>query len=128
MQYGIQILRSIGQGDRDDRPQDYIFKILLSGNFVLEISEEFTTLIGTLTSGGMRRLAVDLTDLKYIDSTGIGIFINLTKQIRTKGGDLVFINVNAKIMEVFGLVKLQDFIPCLKSEKQMMEHLSSLNA
>ncbi len=128
MQYGIQMIKAIGSMDKEERPQDAIFKILMNGNFVLEISDEFTLLIGTLINGGMRRLVMDMGDLKYIDSTGIGIFINLTKQIRTKGGDLVFVNVNSKILEVFGLVKLQDFIPCFKSEKQMMEHLSSLNA
>jgi anti-sigma B factor antagonist len=125
MQYQIEMIHSTAH--HSDNPNDnYIYKVLLSGNFVMEISEEFSLLISSLIKGGMRFLTFDLTKLSYIDSTGIGIFINLAKQIRANQGDLAFLNVSSKIMEVFKLVKLHDFIPIFKSDKQVIEHLFSL--
>lgn len=128
MQFGIQIAKPLGISDKENKSSDYIYKVYLNGNFVVEFVEEFTVLTNTLFAGGMRRLAVDLAELKYIDSTGIGVLINLAKMLRAKSGDMIFMNVNSKVMEVFALVKLQEFIPCFKSEKQMLEHLSSIHS
>jgi anti-anti-sigma factor len=128
MQFGIQVTKPLGVSEKEAKNSDQIFKLYLNGNFVVEIVEEFTTLTNVLFAGGMRRLAIDLAELKYIDSTGIGVLINVTKLLRSKSGDMVFLNVNSKIMEVFSLVKLQEFIPCFKSEKQMLEHLSSIHS
>jgi len=70
----------------------------------------------------MKKTAFDLSELKYIDSTGIGIMISIAKQLRTKGGDLVFFNVNSAILEIFQLVKMNDFIQFFRGEKQITEH------
>lgn len=128
MEFKIQVTKPLGLADRELKVSDYIYRVYMNGNFVVEFVEEFAAMTNALFAGGMRRLAVDLAELKYIDSTGIGALINLTKLLRSKGGDLIFMNVNSKIMDVFSLVKLQEFIPCLKSEKQMLEHLSSIRA
>lgn len=128
MQFSIQTIKPLGVVERELKNSDFIFKIGLNGNFVVEFAEELNAIVSTMIAGGMKRLSLDLTELKYIDSTGMGLLINLTKLIRSKGGDLVFLNVNSKIMEVFSVVKLQDFIHCFKSEKQMVEHLSSIHS
>lgn len=122
MVYKLDMIRSSGALTRDDLNKSFVYVIHLSGNFVMEASDEFSLLLTTLVSGGMKKVVFDLTDLKYIDSTGIGIFISITKQIRAKGGDLVFFNVNAKILEIFHLVKLHDFIQFFKGEKQITDH------
>lgn len=126
MQYQLELIRASGNINKDDLNNSHIYKILLNGNFVMEITEEFTLLITTLFQGGMRKLVFDMGNLKYIDSTGIGIFINLTKLLRTKGGDICFLNVPPKILEVLNLVKLNEFIKFFKSDKQVVEHLFSL--
>jgi len=122
MVYKLDMLRSPGALNKEDMNKSFIYVLHLSGNFVMEISDEFNLLMTTLVTGGMKKVVFDLTDLKYIDSTGIGIIINFTKQVRTKGGDLVFFNVNPKILEIFHLVKLNDFIQFFKGEKQITDH------
>ena len=122
MVYRLELIRSPGAWSKEDGNKSFIYRIQLSGNFVMEISDEFNLLFNTLIAGGMRNVVFDLTDLKYIDSTGIGLFISLTKQLRTKEGDLVFFNVNAKVLEIFQLVKLNDFIQFFRGEKQILDH------
>ena len=122
MVYKLDMIRSSGALSKENLNNQFIYVIHLSGNFVMEISDEFNLLITTLITGGMKKVVFDLAELKYIDSTGIGIFINVTKQIRTRGGDLVFFNVNPKILEIFQLVKLNDFIQFFRGEKQITDH------
>jgi len=122
MVYRLELIRSPGPGSRDDGNKNFIYRIHLSGNFVMDVSDEFNVLLNTLVTGGMRNVVFDLSDLKYIDSTGIGLFISLTKQVRSREGDLVFFNVNTKVLEIFQLVKLNDFVQFFRGEKQILDH------
>jgi len=126
MIYKLDMIRSSGALNREDLNKSFVYVLHLSGNFVMEISDEFNLLMATLTAGGMKKVVFDLSELKYIDSTGIGIFIAVTKQIRARGGDLVFFNVNPKVLEVFNLVKLNDFIQFFKGEKQITDHFFTM--
>ena len=126
MVYKLDMIRSPGTLSKDDQNKNFVYVLHLSGNFVMEISDEFSLLMTTLITGGMKKVVFDLAELKYIDSTGIGIFINVTKQVRTKGGDLVFFNVNPKILEIFHLVKLNDFIQFFRGEKQITDHFFTM--
>lgn len=126
MVYKLDMIRSSGALNREDLNKSFVYVLHLSGNFVMEISDEFNLLMSTLTAGGMKKVVFDLSELKYIDSTGIGIFINVTKQVRARGGDLVFYNVNPKILEIFNLVKLNDFIQFFKGEKQITDHFFTM--
>ena len=126
MFYQIELMRSAVSLGKDDLNNIFVYKVHLSGNLVMEVSDEFNLLIGTLINGGVKKLVFDLTELKYIDSTGIGVFIGLAKSIRSKGGDIAFLNVNAKIHEVFHLVKLNEFIPFFRGDKQVVDHFFAL--
>ena len=126
MVYKLELIRSPGIWSKEDANKNFVYRISLSGNFVMEIAEEFNLLLNTLIVGGTRNIVFDLTDLKYIDSTGIGIFISLTKQIRSKGGELVFFNVHSKVLEIFNLVKLNDFIQFFRGERQITDHFFTL--
>lgn len=128
MTYQLEMIRTSGVMNKEDLNQSFIYKIHLVGNFVMEISDEFNLVMSTLIGGGMRKVVFDVTSLKYIDSTGIGILISVTKAIRAKGGDIVMLNVNQKILEVFNLVKLNDFIQFFKGDKQVTDHFFAVKA
>jgi len=122
MVYKLEMIRSSGALSKDDLNQSFIYQFHVGGNFVMEIGDEFHLIMMTLIAGGLKKLAFDFSELKYIDSTGIGILINVAKQIRARGGDVVLFNINPRIQEILRLVKLHDFIPFFKSQKQVSEH------
>jgi anti-sigma B factor antagonist len=48
----------------------------------------------------------DLGDLKYMNSTGLNVMINLFTKTRKEGGDVIIANVNKKINELLVITKL----------------------
>jgi anti-anti-sigma factor len=48
----------------------------------------------------------DLRDLKYMNSTGLNVLINLFTKTRKEGGEVIIANVNKKINELLIITKL----------------------
>lgn len=62
-------------------------------------------LVARLTSGHPN-LVVDLTDVGFIDSTGLGVIVGLLKRARTLGGDLRLVCPGASVRRVFEITAL----------------------
>lgn len=59
-----------------------------------------------LEDTSIRHLVFDLTNLRFMDSSGIGVFMGRYKTISKRGGQACITNVNgqlARIMDVSGL-------------------------
>ncbi|MBC7546042.1 MAG: STAS domain-containing protein [Candidatus Sericytochromatia bacterium] len=50
---------------------------------------------------GVSRVWIDLSELDYINSTGVRCFLRIVRQLRGAGGDLAFLAAPAKIERVF---------------------------
>lgn len=49
---------------------------------------------------------LDLSELKYINSNGLSIFLNILTRTRKAGGDVAICSVNKKITELMVITKL----------------------
>ena len=52
------------------------------------------------------RLIVDLCDLEFISSAGMRLILELSKEVRQKGGQIVLCSLNHIVREVIGSVQL----------------------
>ena len=57
-----------------------------------------------LNNGPVVNIIVDLSDLRYVNSTGLGTFLNITKSVRLKGGSFAICNVNENISDVIDII------------------------
>jgi anti-sigma B factor antagonist len=57
-------------------------------------------------SKGENKVLLNLQDLKYINSSGLNIFINILTKARKAGGDVAICCVNKKITELLVITKL----------------------
>lgn len=58
-----------------------------------------------LESGG-RKFLIDFSNTGYIDSSGLGVLVSLSKKIREQGGELRLANLNEDLRTLFELTKL----------------------
>ncbi len=66
--------------------------------------------IVTQITQGELNLVVDLTEVDFIDSTGLGVLIGGLKRARALGGDLRVSGVEGQIKKVFALTGLGDVL------------------
>jgi anti-sigma B factor antagonist len=56
---------------------------------------------------GTHRLVVDLAELTYIASAGVGVFINGQHQLRKAGGSLQLVKPNDSVREIFNILGIE---------------------
>lgn len=56
-------------------------------------------------------LIVDLTDVGFIDSTGLGVLVTTLKHVREVGGSLDVVVTSKRVLKVFALTGLDVVIP-----------------
>jgi anti-sigma B factor antagonist len=68
-----------------------------------------TGTLGTTVRGlipGSKRIVLDLTDVAYLDSSGLGTLVSLYLSAKRQDCELKLINLNQRLKELFRLTKL----------------------
>ncbi len=55
---------------------------------------------------GAKRIVLDLTDLSYMDSSGLGSIIGLYVSVKSAGGRLDVINLSARVRQLFSITNV----------------------
>ncbi|HEY0030181.1 MAG TPA: STAS domain-containing protein [Bacteroidia bacterium] len=64
------------------------------------------------------KFLLNLTDLKYLNSSGLNVIINILTRARKAGGDVAVCNVNKKITELLVITKLNSVFNVTESAEQ----------
>jgi anti-anti-sigma factor len=80
--------------------------IHLHGDIDLFNAGELRTCLQDVTDGGENRVVIDLADLDFIDSSGLGAMVGGMRRLRRRGGDVVLRSPRAstvRLLDVTGL-------------------------
>jgi anti-anti-sigma factor len=72
-------------------------------------SNFFLIFVQKVIEGGFVRLIFQCGGLNYVSSTGIGSFTTFLKSVKPQGGDLVLLDIQPKVYEVFQLLGFSQF-------------------
>ena len=78
----------------------------VEGQLIVGNRQEFKQKILDALEAGERRFLIDFTNTGYIDSSGLGVLVSLSKKIRDEGGDLRLAGLNEDLRTLFELTKL----------------------
>lgn len=83
--------------------------IYLSGYIDTYNSSFFQKQMTKVIEAGFINLVFNCSSLNYVSSTGIGSFTVFLKVVRPKGGDIVLLEIQPKVYEVFQLLGFSQF-------------------
>lgn len=98
-----------------------VFKVTLPVKVDIDNSKDLWIYLRTLVAGGAQKIFIDLSEVAYIDSSGIGVLINTAKLIRKQKGDIVMANISDEIRNIFKVIKLEEFITSYNSEVEALK-------
>ena len=85
---------------------DDVTVISVTGQLIVGNRQELKDDVIELLEAGSRQFLLDFEDTAYIDSSGLGVLVSLSKKIREKGGELRLANLNEDLRTLFELTKL----------------------
>ena len=97
---------------------DNIFIVKLSGEVDLYNANKLKDNIFThLRNSTARKVIINLDEVTYIDSTGIGTLISVKQMISGVNGELRLIHVTNSVKKIFELTKLNMLFKILDDEE-----------
>ena len=75
---------------------------------------------------GRSWLIVDLADLTYLDSTGLGILVGTAKKARQADGDIAVVCVNPTLLKIFDISGTREILNVADSVDAAMQRLREL--
>ena len=79
----------------------------ISGQIVLgEESAALRNLVRDLLSKGHKKILLNLGDVNYIDSSGLGHLVSAFTSVRKQGGELKLLNLMKKVKDVMQIARL----------------------
>jgi anti-sigma B factor antagonist len=89
----------------------------ISGRIVLgEESAALRELVGDLLSKGHKKILLNLGDVTYIDSTGLGALVSAFTSVRRQGGELKLLNLANKVEDLMQITKLYTVFDVMDDE------------
>ena len=83
--------------------------LFLNGYIDTYNSSFFQKRVSKVVESGFNRLIFNCGALNYVSSTGIGSFTAFLKTVKPKGGDVVLLEIQPKVYEVFQLLGFSQF-------------------
>lgn len=104
--------------------QNGIF-VYLNGYIDTYNSNFFQKKITKIIETGFINIIFNCSALNYVSSTGIGSFTSLLKMLRPKGGDIVLLEIQPKVYEVFQLLGFSQFFNIKDSTEEAITFFKS---
>ena len=81
-------------------------------------------IIGELAKKGQRKVLLNLKDVKYIDSSGLGDVVRSLTSLRRQGGELKLLSPAPKVLEVLRITHLHKVLEIKDDESLAVQSFS----
>jgi anti-sigma B factor antagonist len=91
----------------DNRQVDGVAVVDLSGRIVLgEATTTLREVLQNLASQGQKKILLNLAEVSYIDSSGLGALVSGYTTVTGQAGQLKLLNLTAKVKDLLQITKL----------------------
>ena len=94
--------------------------VQVDGQLIVGNRHELKDLIQAALERGDRRMLIDFSRTGYIDSSGLGALVSISKRIREAGGELRLSGLNDDLRSLFELTKLDTLFAIAETPEQAL--------
>lgn len=88
-------------------------------------AQELMDLVNRLGEEGQNKIVMELSELKYMNSTGLNVLINVLTKTRKNGGDLIISGLSKKVRELLLITKLNSVFTVTETAEEAVAHFKS---
>src|SRR4029077_1495228 len=103
------------------KKQGEIVVVDVEGQLIVGNRQELKQKVLDELERGEKKFLIDFAQTGYIDSSGLGVLVSLSKKIREQGGELRLANLNDDLQTLFELTKLDTLFQISDSRERALE-------
>lgn len=97
-----------------------VLVVKVEGQLIVGNRQELKTVVQEALDNGERKFLIDFSKTGYIDSSGLGALVSISKKIREQGGDLRLSGLNEDLRSLFELTKLDTLFAIADTSEQAL--------
>jgi len=100
---------------------DDILIVKLSGDIDISVADTLRSQIdGEYVQQGARHLLLDLSEVEFMDSTGLGLILGRYKKVAMTGGRTYIVRPRARVKQLLEMSGVSNLIPVYTSFRQVI--------
>jgi anti-sigma B factor antagonist len=107
------------------RQVDTLNVLELEGELDAHTASQLEGAFKKLIARNNHRIIVNCSELDYIASAGLGVFMAYIEDVREEGGDIKLTNMNEKVYNVFDLLGFPTLYDILEDEKDAVKKFNN---
>lgn len=88
--------------------QDSVFVLSFGGDIDVASAMTVRDALDRVIAAGHHQIVVDLGEVRFIDSTGLGVLVGRLKAVRDLGGDMHLVCTSRRIARVLSITSLDE--------------------
>ena len=98
--------------------------VRVKGELDMHVADKFRQKTdNALEASGVKHILFNLEEVKFIDSSGLGVILGRYKKINAAGGKVLATNIQPQVLQIFELSGLLKIIKIYNSEADALECL-----
>ena len=111
------------------RVKEGVLFLVFSGDLIGENhGPEVVSLVTEHIQNDILYCAIDISGLRYINSSGIGILITILTKFRNRGGEVVLINPSPTVLKLLYITKLNAIFSVAQDEASAVAELKKIHS
>jgi len=102
---------------------EFILLKPLKQNIDVTTSTEFKARVTDLINQGNNFFLLNLSEVDFVDSSGLGVMISILKTLTLNNGDIVLCELNIPVLNLFNLTRMNTVFKICSTEKEGLESL-----
>jgi anti-sigma B factor antagonist len=98
-----------------------VITVEVDGQLIVGNRQELKSKVLDEMEKGSRKFLIDFSRTGYIDSSGLGVLVSLSKKIREQGGELRLADLNEDLRTLFELTKLDTLFQISETRDKALE-------
>lgn len=100
--------------------QDEGFVVRLMGEIDMNHSPRFHEQLVGLCSENPLRLVLDLSQVQYIDSSGVGSMVDILRRLKKKQCNMILVNPSARVRGLLEITRLDEFFTIASTAEEAL--------
>lgn len=99
-------------------------RISLAGSLDTDTAPQLETRIDESIDSSVTTLILDMKDLEFLSSAGLGVIFMTMKELNNRQGKFMLINLQPQVQRVFEIIKAMDGMNIFKDREEMDDYLA----